>query len=293
MKHAILVEGSGPWDVLQTTINVLDDPDIDYFIHWDKKYLMPNLNGKFSHIYFIDSQKVSWGTYTQIDVMKQLLQSAYEAPINYGMFHLISESDISLMDVSTFKKRFEKPIDLIGYQSSNGTDELQRIQFYYPFSHLSFRTKFGKNVKRALKLMNILLHIQRPIHGLNIFKGTNWFSIKRSSVRVILTFPYYDMFRHTYLGDELFVQTIIGNAQSKPIVCSESDNKMAGRYIDWHRGGPYVFTMKDLPELQAVANTKYVFARKVKDVKVARGVKKYLEYCYSLNSSKEVHREKK
>ena len=40
---------------------------------------------------------------------------------------------------------------------------------------------------------------------------------------------------------------------------------MAARYIDWQRGTPYVFTKNDVPELKNVVNTKYAFARKVKD----------------------------
>ena len=36
-------------------------------------------------------------------------------------------------------------------------------------------------------------------------------------------------------------------------------------YIDWHRGGPYVFTEEDIPELKQLVNTDYAFARKVKE----------------------------
>lgn len=38
MKHAIMVIGYGEnAGVLQETINVLDDSDIDFYIHWDKR----------------------------------------------------------------------------------------------------------------------------------------------------------------------------------------------------------------------------------------------------------------
>ncbi|MGL4267968.1 MAG: hypothetical protein ACRCR7_12700 [Weissella cibaria] len=45
MKHAIMVEGHGDTaDILQSTIDWLDDSEIDFFIHWDKKYKKPKLN---------------------------------------------------------------------------------------------------------------------------------------------------------------------------------------------------------------------------------------------------------
>lgn len=45
MRHAIMVLGSGDnSEVLQKTIDHLDDPEIDFFIHWNLKYELPKLN---------------------------------------------------------------------------------------------------------------------------------------------------------------------------------------------------------------------------------------------------------
>ena len=44
MRHAVMVLGYGEdYSVLQSTINLLDDPDISFFIHWDKKYKFINI----------------------------------------------------------------------------------------------------------------------------------------------------------------------------------------------------------------------------------------------------------
>lgn len=44
MKHAVCVIGYGNQaNILQKTINVLDDKDIDCFIHWDARYKIPSL----------------------------------------------------------------------------------------------------------------------------------------------------------------------------------------------------------------------------------------------------------
>ena len=49
---------------------------------------------------------------------------------------------------------------------------------------------------------------------------------------------------------------------------------MAARYIDWKRGNPYVFTLKDVTELRSVINTRYAFARKIESSKVIKEVYK-------------------
>lgn len=44
MKHAIMVIGYGQEaSVLQKTIEILDDSDIDFYIHWDKRWPLPKL----------------------------------------------------------------------------------------------------------------------------------------------------------------------------------------------------------------------------------------------------------
>ena len=54
MRHAVLVIGYGKKaDVLQQTIRILDDKDINFFIHWDARYNIPMLNAEFSSIFFI------------------------------------------------------------------------------------------------------------------------------------------------------------------------------------------------------------------------------------------------
>lgn len=56
MKHAIAVEGSGnDASVLQALIKHFDDSEIDFFIHWDKKFNIPELKSRLLKIMFIPS----------------------------------------------------------------------------------------------------------------------------------------------------------------------------------------------------------------------------------------------
>lgn len=76
MKHAILVIGHGEnADVLQETINILDDPDIDFYIHWDKRFKCPKLTSNYSSLFFVESMKNNWGSDLQVIVEKRLLEA--------------------------------------------------------------------------------------------------------------------------------------------------------------------------------------------------------------------------
>ncbi len=97
-------------------------------------------------------------------------------------------------------------------------------------------------------------------------KGPNWFSIKTEYLNEILDFNN-SIFMHSFCADELFIQTILNRFETQQIN-SKDDNAQALRYIDWHRGGPYVFTINDVDELKKNLNTNYAFARKVVDPEV-------------------------
>lgn len=67
MRHAILVEGHGNnAEVLQETIRILDDAEIDFWIHWDKRFKKPILTSYKSKLHFIKPIKNNWGADTQI-----------------------------------------------------------------------------------------------------------------------------------------------------------------------------------------------------------------------------------
>lgn len=62
-KHCIMVQGHGEnADVLQATVDVLDSEGIDFAVHWDAKYPIPELHAEHSKIDFLpDRIKVVWG----------------------------------------------------------------------------------------------------------------------------------------------------------------------------------------------------------------------------------------
>ena len=94
-------------------------------------------------------------------------------------------------------------------------------------------------------------------------KGANWFSITRDLAEYVVAQEnwIHKRFSYTLSGDELFLQTLVYNSDFKNCLYQPSfDNyHQCSRYIDWHRGKPYVFTTKDVKD---VMFSDMMFARK-------------------------------
>lgn len=278
LHHAIMVEGSNDSSILQQTINILDSSKIDFFIHWDKKFSKPKLNAVKSEIKFIDPISVSWGSDSQIKVELLLINAVLKQVKQYDYLHLISESDIPLMSKDYFINFFAKSNsrNYVGYQSKDDKKILERINWYYPFGKFNLRSSWGRYYVKFLKLINKTFKINRNCHNLNIYKGPNWFSITSNSAKEIVTFKYLKMFNHTYLADEILVQTILGNRHPDNVDLKGDDNLLAARYIDWERGKPYSFTDDDYSELISHVNANYAFARKIKSRSLATNISSFL-----------------
>lgn len=262
MRHAIMVIGSGNnAEVLQRTINHLDDEEIDFYIHWDKKFKKPVLKSNYSNIFFIRPRKVRWGSSALVFVEYDLLREVFNSKYCYDYVHLISSTDIPLMTKEFFKAFFTQDLYL-GF-SPESPDNYERIKYYYPTNVINARSIFGKKVIALFRICNQILGINRlDGNNVSIDKGCQWFSIKYSYVKEILQFNHMDMFKHTITADELYLQTVLNKYKPKVL---ENDCKMAARYIDWQRGNPYVFIKTDANELKKIVNTRYAFARKVYD----------------------------
>ncbi|MEE6653777.1 beta-1,6-N-acetylglucosaminyltransferase [Limosilactobacillus fermentum] len=259
MKHAIMVIGYGEnAGVLQETINVLDDSDIDFYIHWDKRWPLPKLTSQYSKVKLVDKRiAVKWGSFTQVEAEKHLMQVVGSS---YDYIHLISAMDMPLMTATYFKRYFTNDV-YIGFSDPEGFE--YRLEGYYP-NHVDFRKH--RLTFKLYRLFNRFFKVNRlkDNTGFHVHKGPNWFSIKGKYSLELLNSDL-SMFEHSCFPDEEYVQSILGRFDTGDY--SEDDNAQAARYIDWHRGEPYVFTEEDVPELKQLVNTNYAFARKVKDSK--------------------------
>jgi hypothetical protein len=138
----------------------------------------------------------------------------------------------------------------------------ERVGLY----HL-FQERLGRRsscfINRSFLFAQKLIGINRN-KDCPFYKGTNWFSITDGFARYVIAHEGWvrRVFRFTQCCDEVFLQTLLmmspyrDNRYWMPM-----DNNMNAmmRLIDWDRGSPYIFTMKDWDEIMA---SEMLFCRK-------------------------------
>lgn len=262
MRHAIMIMGFGNSEVAQKIINVLDHPDIDFFIHWDKKYSVPDFTSKYSKIFYCKHRvDVKWAQYTEIEAELELLKNVYKCNQNYDYVHLISSSDIPLFTADYFVSDA-----YIGYQHPDLPRVDKRVTFYYPISHLNVRNKLW--LVKGIKVLNYLFGVNRLRNkNIKIKMGPQWFSVKAKYVKSLLDFDS-SIFKNSFLGSEEFVQMALPQFDN----FTNSDvNAEALRYIKWSGNNnphPITFTESDVDKLRNLVNTKFAFARKVQNPEI-------------------------
>ncbi len=207
MKQAIMIMGFGDPSVAQATISHLDSDYIDFFVHWDQKYAVPNFKSEHSKIVYSPNRiDVKWGQYSEILAEKELLRTVQKSSEKYSYVHLISSSDIPLFTVDYFKNFFDKDA-YIGYQHPDLPRLDKRLKFYYPISKIDVRNKLW--LVKIIKIVNYLLFVDR-LRGKNIqIKwGPQWFSLNAKYIDELLA-KDDSIFKNTFLCDEEYIQMLL------------------------------------------------------------------------------------
>lgn len=274
-KHAYLIIAHSDFDILEKLLILLDDNRNDIFIHIDKK--VKNFNFEYfknitnqSNIYFVPRIKVFWGDYSLIKCELLLLKQAVKG--NYSYYHLLSGVDFPLKTQDEIHDFFDnKDCEFIHYctpeQIKNARNRVLEFHFLMPWYKSSNKYirflcyKINQAVKILQNKLNYKRHWDKTI---KIMYGSNWFSITNELAKYIVSKEKWikEHFKYAICADEIFVQTIVYNSNFKnKLYWKNMDDNYLGimRYIDWKRGGPYVFRNEDYEEL---INSQMMFARK-------------------------------
>ena len=233
-KHAFLIMSHHRMDILVELLKSLDDKRCDIYIHIDKKcqeQLCIQLN--YSKIYFVKPMDVRWGDYSQIKCELMLLREANKRQ-SYEYYHLITGASFPIKNNNYIYEFFEqnKGYEFIGFDNAQNYSE--RIAYYYWF------TKIGKPNKRLdylkIRIRNMVIGIQKKISfsrikdtNLVIKKGLAYWSITDECANYILNNDKLikKLFKYSFCGDEVFVQTLVYNSNFKKHIFSY-DNEFKG-----------------------------------------------------------------
>ena len=287
VKHAFLIAAHHQFEILMKTLRILDDKDVDFYIHIDKKCKVFPKDELIrccgeSNIEFVEPIFVNWGGDSQIECTLRLLNAA--VPKKYDYYHYISGVDMPI-----------KPKEeILDYFESNGEQQYinfggKRAEEQY-IDRLRYHSFFQDSGHQHLYMADKLIRFIERKLGVDRTKkspstvfqyGSNWFSITHDFAEYVVKKNDWikKVFSNTRCGDELFIQTLVINSPYRdqlPNNAFDGSYTSCLRYIDFSRGNPYVFTMDDYDDL---TGSLYLFARKFDLSKDAEIVDAIFKYC--------------
>lgn len=289
MKIAYLILAHKYPEALTRLINRLQGPEVHFFIHIDKKSDFKQFEGinNLSSVDLYSTYNTGWGSYNLIKAEVLLLEKAVNE--EFDRIILLSGQDYPIKSNSYIKQFFASHPDKgfvegIPMPDPNWNEHqggLFRInRFHFKFAR-RWRA-FPPHSKKPIigKLFNAAAHLyfkkrfdRNSIPDL--YHGSQWWAITLKQAKYILQqMPlYHQNFKHSYVADEMLIQTILYNAPFAP-------KELTGfhlHYISWpsHASpNPRVLTEQDLP---ALLQSDKLYARKFEPEKSTQ-VLKELDY---------------
>lgn len=271
MKHVYMIIAHQEFPVLETLIEMLDYPDNDIVLHLDRKVKYSVMyQPKNSNLYLVPDDKrvdVRWGDCTQIWSELALYNEAYRhGPYDY--YHLISGIDLPIKSQLYIHEFFEnhKGKIFLGLMA-NAWRTKSKIGYYHLFTKnlrdRSFSAKCEKILHWGIVQAQKVLGITRSTKEFPVLvKGANWCSLPQDAVEYILSKEIYirKRFKYTYAADEVYKAIILYNSPFRErFYNTEEEYEGCMRLVDFKRGNPYEWQMKDWDEI--VASDKLI-ARK-------------------------------
>lgn len=250
MKIAYLISAHTNPIHLARLISSLDYKYVDFFVHIDKKNEDKfNISSK-DNIHIIKNNiNVFWGTYSIVETALLMLKEAKKTD-KYDYYIWLSESDYPLKSNNEIrnylKNNYEKEFINICKMPENDKS-LDRVEKYYlPKRNNVVWKNIVRNIaNQILNIIPIKRRLPSPYNNFVLYGGSQWWAFSDSAVDYILNFikkapEYVRFYKRTYIPDEMFFHTILGNSEFKKNITNSFT------YTDWRKyGGPLPATIEE------------------------------------------------
>ena len=285
MKFAYLILAHGSFHLLKELLTALDSPDNDIYVHMDLKVQYDEaafLEGmRYSKVCFLKNRvKVRWGHISIVEATLNLLTEAVKG--DYDYIHLLSGVDFPIKSQSYIQRFFEenRGKEFVDFSKTHDHDTLVKRTIWRPFvpGRPGERSGFLMRVNGQCVRLQRMLHIHCISPLENLRTGSQWFSITKSLAEELVDQKerILKRYRHVFIPDEMFLQTFLYENKYMDRVYNPDDERArCCRYIDWDRGGPYVWQDDDFREL---VNSPYLWARKFSEanLELVRRIRRYI-----------------
>jgi len=243
-----------------------------YLIHVDKRSgvglqtEIQDFLSSFANTSLLKSQSILWGGYSMVDAELRGIEELLKISSEWEFFINLSAQDFPLKSqthIQDFLSRnIGKDFIKVANQRKIRPDTLSRIENYC--------IEFSKRILRT--------PIKRPyLRGVTPYIGNQWMILSRKFCEYICYTPevkrFKRFYRHTFIPDEGFFQTVIMNTNYKGTIVNDDKRTIVWVPIGTIKLRPKDFTSKDAEFLLA---SQGLFARKFDEI-VEGGILSILE----------------
>lgn len=271
MKQAILITAYTQLEFLYRIIDYFDG-DFDFYIHIDKKTESKSLCFENrTNVKVYSKYRIQWGSETHLKAIIFLMEEAWKGG-NYSYYHLITGSDFPIKPLAEFKSFFSKENKnsyLEWYELPRASwvmeGGIERVRYYWLGNSvfdirgwISKYTYFFLKIQRKFGVKRRFLSLFPRLYG-----GGGYWSLSEDAVAYLVKTNkekhLLKYMRHTHCAEEVFVHTILLNANPAFPIVNDSV-----RYSKWEEKmkSPKFLDESDMEDVLASA---CFFARKFKD----------------------------
>lgn len=216
-RHAWLIIAHNEFEVLQQLVSMLDAPESDFYIHFDKKVqTLPDIRVEKGNLTVLQKRiDVSWGTVSQIRTELLLLETAQKnGP--YGHYHILSGTHLPLKPVEELIAFYDGHPDkevMRFWEADEGDADFKLRRYHHPMRYFK---STGHPVRKAVDsfIWKTLLKIQkvlgiRHFKQYNFQKTDNWMSLSEAGCAYLVRHKgeILRKYRQSFCGDEYFAAT--------------------------------------------------------------------------------------
>jgi hypothetical protein len=286
MRITYLILAHNTPNHLTRLVRALDSPNVDFFIHIDRKSDISRFRDRLSqpNVAFLKNRiAIYWGDFSDVEATVRLIKEALKRTVQPNYLCLLSGSDYPLRSPQYIEDFFSRNwgrqfINLVQMPCKAVGKPIERLETYWlrtPSNcQLAIRA-VGRLNQWNTKFKLVRRDYLKALKNVAPYAGSQWWALTTDACRYILAFidsrpDVVKFFNNVYMPDESFFQTIIGNSEfSKHVVRNLT-------FADWSRptGGPAIIdgdhlnafvTMGPIVADDPYGRGELLFARKFPD----------------------------
>ena len=269
MKIAFLVLCHKNPKQINLMLDALNNEDVDFYIHIDKKSNIKNEITKRGNVYILSDDyrlDVKWGENQMVCATINLLKEAYKNN-KYDYFWLISGQDFPIKSISSIKEYLEMNngsnyIDIMSTEGKNYRKFLKRNELMYP----KFLIQCGFFPSLLRKLYKIftggatrtLIFKRKNTTGLKFYFGSQWWTLTNECVTEMLDIineNIVNYYENCIIPDESFFQSVFMSTSFF------NTRKDILTFLDWSDNGSHPKNL-DINDYERLMSSEKMLARK-------------------------------